>query len=737
MPPENENSQEKLLRFKRDYERDKTTCAAWRTAARRVEDYILGDQAPANAKARGVFYVVINLLVHRLFTVLGIITAGDPRVNVTGRDVDDDDAARGVRDLMEYGAEEDHLPFLTGEASRDMVSVGLGVLEDHFDLDETRWTEEHGEVPGRIVTTKEDPLSYVFPAHTDIRMEGPKGPQRYEKETYFDRDELAMRYPDFRVEIMKTPAHADSRDIGNTGPGVYSPAGGSLEPLPDDQILFVERWYRKAEAAKVTMKVGTNPDGTPGRWTLVKDEERKAGEGAVPTGRQVGDVGPLAANPLPEGLEEQAEAEQYEIQTLNRVKRTMWHAAWVGDALLYDEPSKYKHNRWPAIFFPGLTLRRGEGIPRGKIEQMIAPQDIFNSNFSLQEDHAQRASLPLRLLDIQKILASEREGFVAKMNQPGAIGIVEPGALEQHVNSIIQEFKPDANLDALGVINRLILVMLDEVAGLTAIQKGGLPYDMSGEAIKAALQASDVSLKPYQKRIVFGLTNYARVHLSNMQQFMTVTDSWRISDDVRGAYRLALEYGAENDKEQLGLAMYPQGKPGGKPPEAKMLIPNLAVAKFDVKMSVRSGTDDRNPEERRKQAEALFGSGAVDAQYLLQEAGVEDWREVLRRTEERNEKLQTGQALEDLAKEKHPAAALIGALLSNPDIAAAEGGSGELLAMIMQDPQAGRMIMALLEQNGIPLGAQPEGNGRPALSAVPAQAGGTPQMAQAAPPGIA
>jgi len=124
--PVGENDADIVRMVRSDHLRARMAMANWYSVSQRCYDYVYGKQA---ADDKNVFFLVLNLIIHRFLTKAGILTAGKPVASITGRDVDDDDAGQIMKDLVEYGIERGYLDKLISNAVQDQLICGIGCLQ--------------------------------------------------------------------------------------------------------------------------------------------------------------------------------------------------------------------------------------------------------------------------------------------------------------------------------------------------------------------------------------------------------------------------------------------------------------------------------------------------------------------------------------------------------------------------------------------------------------------------------
>lgn len=551
------------------------------------------------------------------------------------------------------------------------------------------------------------------------------------------------------------------------GTGTYGASDEKKDCRPTDKLVVIEYWYKKLKPIDVVLKVYVDEDGLPRQTDIARlptmeeveanpemfgvmpeepelsimplvDELNALGgfsdfaepsrpelplppevptddlmdENAALVGisqpieypfAEYGEPGALVqADNLPPITEDEGGTFEYDV--LRTFDEQCWTASVVGNVLLYHKRSPYRHGRWPAVFFAGM-LRRGEPCPYGQIDAMLVPQDVVNANLSLIQDNAARINNPGRVIKPDAFIESQKNRILDIVSQPGFTLVMDEGS-PYTVDEVYREITPGQLPSQLLEFTNYIRQMIDEIASVAQVQRGGMPYDTSGKAIQSLLQASDTALSTVQSNIEYALTVWGENRVKNIQQFYALEDSLRISDDLR-AYRMAFEYytNPETDKTALSLVKYPEGEPGENPPEPKRIFDDFSIAEFDIRVNVKSN-QERDPDEVTTRNLGYFDRGIMDKQYVIEnDDRITGKRELLRRIQKSD---QAAQMMENLNK------------LMDTDTPAG------LLIRAVQNPEIADMILSALEQGGLP----PE-----ALSQVVAQSQAKQDAQDGVPPG--
>uniref|UniRef100_A0A6M3IJW3 Portal protein n=1 Tax=viral metagenome TaxID=1070528 RepID=A0A6M3IJW3_9ZZZZ len=668
--PYSQEHEKFVAMMKDDHKRARKASGIWRKTAIDCYDYVYGRQAPKN---QNVFYMVLNLIIHRFLTKAGILTAGKPSAQISARSTRgglDLEAGAIMKDLVEYGAEKDYLDTLIQDAVQDQLICGLGVLEEAYDITKKRWTNRHGHVYGKIVITKEDPLCYAFdPDNRDERMWGDTGPEYYTKIVELSRARLKVLYPGKKDQIAEVEATSEKDDEDEEpehSGGVYSPdQTGDREPKNSDKLQLVEYHYKRMTPTAVVQKIYRTPDGAPGHIEIAKLPDWEAEEGQTDEDYEFAKYGKPGAYVDSDNIPQNEDGEErgvddkgeFTYQKLAVPDEEIWEAAYLGNILLYNMPSIYKHGRWKAIFFTGMLRRSGEGydpIPYGAIDQLIVPQDVINTNVSLIQDNARRINNPLTVVQPEAIIASQRGRIPQILAGPAPMLILEKGHTPDQV---VKQFPPGPIPSQLLEFVDWIRVLIDEIASIAQVQRGGMPYDTSGKALEHLLQASDTALVNLQRNIEYAVTYWGENRVHNTQQFMTLEDSLRISDDLK-SYQVEWKYytdpEAPEEGTKLSLYKYEDFEPGKEPPEPKQILTDWSIADYDVQVGIKSNKG-RDPEAELERDLKMLELGVVDRQYLIeQNEGIKNKRELLQRMQKKDEAMQAIEQWQQMLQDDSP-----------------------------------------------------------------------------------
>jgi hypothetical protein len=272
---------------------------------------------------------------------------------------------------------------------------------------------------------------------------------------------------------------------------------------------------------------------------------------------------------------------------------------------------------------------------------------------------------PGRIIQKAGIIASQRSRIEQIVSEPGWTLVLEEGF---KANEVYHEVTPGELPTQLLQFVDWIRQLIDEIASVAQVQRGGMPYGTSGKAIQELLEAGDSALVNIQRNIEYAVTYWGENHVKNIQQFYSHEDALRISDDLQ-SYTMAWEYHTEEGEEpKLGVARLDDFEPGEEPKEPQMLIPDWSTAEWDVKIGIQSN-QARGKAEMHEKMLKYYELGIVDEQEVIEhDPDLNNKRELLSRIRERNDTLKQMAAFKKMMEEDTPESVLIRAA-QNPQVA--------------------------------------------------------------------
>ena len=612
-------------------------CRDWLKNSNNAFKYFRGTQS-RKKKNRGIMFFVFNLIRHRMLSKNGILTQNKPTASIQGVDLEDETIAQALADLVDFSSDRSDFDTKLADACLDMLICGLGVLSEHWDFDGKRFNSKYGWIDGNFSLTREDPRKYAFPKHDDETFsgEGNDGAEGYTKEYTVRRAKLQARFSDFSAEIDELEAHTKGASkTSKTSSG---------EKGPNDELRVVETYYYKDIPEEFVVK--TFEDGPEQLARLTPDQVQIL----LAAGIEAEAEQPMDADMAK--VVEEAEAAggelDYRYRVRTKLRPQVWHAAVASKKLLlWNQPSIYKHNMWPDIFLVGQK-DHDESMPYGEVEQLMAGQDLIDSILAMMVDNLSRTNAQGRVVDKSLVSREMQSDLRERMSKPGYYIESVAGKADEVVWKDEQQ---PLDMAAMGIVN-WVLAVFDEMSNIAQVQRGGMPYNTSGRGIEKLLGAGDTALEHLKKNMVFAIRRFGRMRLSNLQQFLTVTDKIRISKDYEDHYKLNLEWFTPEDNPDAGSKLRLVRYQDGLKPEdggVKVVTPDFEAMEFDITYQVVSNTQ-RDPVEKRERITLAIQNGLATPAWAAKELEIP--RTEFMRAQEMNEKLKMATFVEELSKDE-------------------------------------------------------------------------------------
>jgi len=331
-----------------------------------------------------------------------------------------------------------------------------------------------------------------WPDSRDRSYDG-QGMKYLHRSRYVDLDESVSLFPQHEAALTATAQDADSalltddidgvleQEFENNG-GMFSSTHGIRQV-----VRLNETWYRKPEKVKVLRSDDPRFDGV----AYDKGSFEHAGIIAAGTG--------------------------YVVDTIKKVVRV---SLWADNLLIYDQPSPYKHDRFPYIRRIAYRRKR-DGMVYGVIRQLRDPQSDMNKRIS----KAQYALNTIRVIYEKGAIEDPDKVFDELARTDSAIELAH-GAMER--------FKLIEN----GEIARGQLEFADRDsayirmnAGVTGENLGLSTNATTGVAIKARQEQGTVTTFTLYDNHRIAKIVEGKVGLSLIEQFMTEKMQLRITGE--------------------------------------------------------------------------------------------------------------------------------------------------------------------------------------------------------------
>jgi len=432
---------------------------------------------------RGQAPLVYNVIAQSVNWIIGSEKRGRTDFKILPRGKEDAKAAEGKTKLLKYLSDVNRLPFHRSRAFEDAVKCGIGWLEDGI----------QDEDDGEPLYSRYESWRNIIWDSASTELDG--SDMRYVFRTkWIDVDVAHALFPDRHDQIEAAASEAslygsyemqdgdipmDNAEFDRENAGII----GSVVTHKRKRVRLIEAWYKTPE--KVTRLKGGTFKGE------IYDENDPRHQDAVMSGRST-----LAEKTM---------------------MRTRVAVMTSGD-LLFDEPSIYRHNRFP--FTPVWGFRRGrDNLPYGVIRWM---RDI-------QDDVNKRASKALHILSTNKVIMDEgavedMDDFIEEVSRPDAVIVKKAGkSIELNVD---RELAP-AHLD---LMSRNIQ-MIQQVGGVTDELLGRQTNAVSGVAVQARQEQGSVATNKLFDNLRLAVQMQGETQLSLLEQFMTEEKEFRITNE--------------------------------------------------------------------------------------------------------------------------------------------------------------------------------------------------------------
>lgn len=183
--------------------------------------------------------------------------------------------------------------------------------------------------------------------------------------------------------------------------------------------------------------------------------------------------------------------------------------------MLYNEPSPYRHNKFP--FTPVIGNRRGsDGMFYGLIRGIS----------DIQVDINKRASKALHILSTNKVIMDEGavedlDEFQEEVSRPDAIIVKKPGKMIDL--NVDRELAP-AHME---MFSRSVM-MIQQLSGITDESMGRTTNAVSGRAINARQTQSAMATAHYLDHLRHAMRVHGEKQLSLIEQFFSDSKQFRI-----------------------------------------------------------------------------------------------------------------------------------------------------------------------------------------------------------------
>lgn len=571
------------------------------------EDYYDNDQwTPEEANAlreRGQQPTVYNVIATSVDWIIGSEKRGRTDFKILPRGKEDAKPAEAKTKFLKYLSDTNRTPFHRSRAFADAVKVGIGWMEagmqeeddgepiyDRYEswrniLWDSASTELDGSDMRYVFRSKwvdEDIAKALFPKRQDVIELSVIDATLYGSFDMVDGD-IAMDFAEFEREHN----------------GIY----GTVVTHKRRRVRLIEASYKVPETV-----------------------ERL--RGGVFNGEIYDKNDPRHIQSVEQGA-----------QVVKKMMMRTRIAIFTTQALLFDGPSPYRHNRHK--FIPIWGYRRGkDGLPYGMIRRVRDIQDGVNK----------RASKALHILSTNKVIMDEgavedMDEFAKEISRPDAIIVKKPGkALDLNVDRELAGPHLEMMSRDIG--------MIQQTGGVTDELLGRQTNATSGVAVQRRQEQGSLATSTFFDNLRFAEQLRGEIELSLIEQFVTDEKAFRITN-MRGSpdyvtindglpenditrtkadfviseadWRATMRQAAVDQLTDMMMKM---------PPEVSMAIMDLVVDEMDIPnreeiaKRIRAINGQKDPDQEEPTPEDLQREQAAQQQAAMQQAMVEaDLRE--------------------------------------------------------------------------------------------------------------
>ena len=433
---------------------------AWRSRADTESDYYDGNQLDSEvmrrAAERGLPPAIEPLIGPTLDSVLGMEAKSrtDWRVIPDG-DKQSDDVAEALNYRLNQAERHSRADAACSEAYASQVKVGLGWVEMAREQDPFLY-------PYRAVPIHRNEIWFDWLAKPDMSN------ARYLiRRMWMDRAQAALMFPNHAELIQHAGSGWNSVDPGTLGldggsstglVGSYlQERGWTIEEnqwrdIHNKRVCLFETWYRVWDRAIVIK----SPDGR-----VVEYDKNN----------------PVHVQAVASGI----------VEVVSAVISKIRLAWFMGPHRLSDEPSEYKHGRFPYVPFWGKREDR-TGVPYGLIRGMVYLQDEVNARIA----RMQWGLAATRTTRTDGAVKDDDDAFRDEVGRPDADIVLNPEAMRQGgIFKVERDF--DLNRQQY---ERLVDCRegIKRVGGLSSTFVGEGDSRQSGAAISGLVEQSNQTL---------------------------------------------------------------------------------------------------------------------------------------------------------------------------------------------------------------------------------------------------
>ena len=647
-------------------------------------EYRESSQIPPELRDLGddVLYWCLNICRDTLLNIVGSLTASEPTPIWSGKGFEDETGGKAVRDVTLFtlnNKKTTNFKVINGLATADMVTCGVGAIEEYYDEDALVHIGPKKVMFGDVAARRLNPRKLLFDPSRRLKdIHSPKWM------IYLDEGiDLRWLLQKFGEKasgikgkrVARTESLITSRsskefgdEKGQSVSGDQETQGGSASAWT--RVAEVERhYYEVSEPVKIVYRRTESPPPPPTVTPVVPGGE-SPDAGAMPDvpSSPVADEETAAEDeitgwtPVDYGPEDIPPEEKDAHHVVTRIRNRVRLALVCEGKLLGDKELKF--DTIPIALYLGEEIQ-GFHLSVGIMYHIRHPQDLVNSLISAVGENALLTNNPWTIYDESGLAPKMKQRIEDHGSGPGLKIEVTPGRL----HDAVKRDSPPQISQGILTLWQEVLRLFDRIAGRYDVQFGRPPYDMSGRGLIASQQAADLSSTGWVQGMVGGMERAGMLRFQNIQKNYVYGRALRITDEFGTATVLHLK------KSPQGMAVVTK--------DGQTLLPDLSTAEFDLEMKVEPGAMD-SPDLKMKKGQVLFEAGVYSKKRLAEAYGEKHPDKLVEEREKEDQQMALGKvAMEAIQKDPE-----VQTIIQNPQILQGlEQDAAAYKALVESDPR--------------------------------------------------
>lgn len=555
--PNNDAEQEKLRRWRSEFNQDFKIHRAWLEQKQEWEDFYDGDQLSEEdktiLKARNQPEVVVNLIKPRIDGVIGDFLGRRVMMRARDRGNADFETAKHVTEALRYVEDQNRFDDSETQAAEDLFVSGVGwyKLRLGFDFQDVEIKIEYRPNEDIVVDRR-------------ARKKDLSDSKRLYETVWAEVEDLVKLYPDSEQEIRAAAAQQD-----NTFEAMYNPKVQNLVGDNYDQTNNV------SPDSNIDFETFIDPERNLVRVINIYEREQKVVEFGFHPDIADGGVAELSKMT-------KAERSAFNTNFPNALvyKSTQWQlnsGIFICNKILEEKEDVRPHDsegKFPFARALGHVKHGEERMPYGLVKQYISPQQEYNK----------RRSKLLHKINVNRIQAEEGafanndiERIRAEAAKPDGVIIHAAG----RQMTIDKDKIEQADIYILELAHNEV-----EGSGVSREFIGTESKDLSGKAINLRQISGNKMLRPFFAALRGARRDIFTIALEEMQQYWTSQKLIKITDDPE-AGSIILNQRTTDDRGKT------------------VIVNNLRLGKYDIKID----EDAETPNQRQEIFQNLISIG--------------------------------------------------------------------------------------------------------------------------------